>query len=158
MHPIFLPLSDAIVAHYRRGGLDSNGQPPERRIVQPGDGVPCRHTLERLPEGSAYLVVGHRPFEGLNPYTETGPLFLAADEVPGAAPSRSLPPFLTAPAYIVRGYSEDERIVYGTGAVTPTDRIIERCADLLARDDIAFVHIRSASNNCYHVRVERGDG
>ena len=156
MTPVFIPLSDTVAAHYRRGGPDANGQPPERRIVQPGDGVPCRHTLERLPEGAAYLIVGHRPFDGLNPYTETGPLFLAADDLPGAEPSPDLPPFLTAPSYILRGYSADERIVYGTGAVTPTDAIIARCTALLNRDDIAFVHIRSASNNCFHVRVERG--
>ena len=34
---------------------------------------------------------------------------------------------------IVRGYSADERIVYGTGAVVATDRIAETATALLAR-------------------------
>ena len=155
MQPVFLPLTDAEAAHYRAGGRDAYGLLPERRVVQ-GGGVPCRHTLTMLPEGTPYLIVAHRPFAGLNPYTETGPIFLAAEDLPGAAPSPDLPPFLTSPAYIVRGYSADERIIYGTGAVTPTADIPAACARLFQRPEVAFVHVRSASNNCFHVRVERG--
>jgi hypothetical protein len=58
---------------------------------------------------------------------------------------------------IVRGYSADERIVYGTGAVVATDRIEETAATLFARDDVAFVHVRSASNNCFQCRIDRGE-
>lgn len=81
MPPVFLPLTDADAdaAHYRAGGLDAYGLPPERHVVQ-GGGVPCRHTLRLLPEGAPYLIVAHRPFRDLNPYTETGPIFLAAEE------------------------------------------------------------------------------
>jgi hypothetical protein len=57
---------------------------------------------------------------------------------------------------LVRGYSTDERIVYGTGSVVPSDRIAATAASLLARPDIAFVHLRSASNNCFQCRIERG--
>jgi hypothetical protein len=27
----------------------------------------------------------------------------------------------------------------------------------LERDDVAFVHVRSASNNCFQCRIDRGD-
>lgn len=155
MPAVFHPLPDSIAAHYRAGGPDAYGLTPERRISD-GQGVPCRHTLRLLPAGTPYLIVAHRPFAGLNPYTETGPIFLAADPLPGAAPSTELPAFLAAPRYIVRGYSADERIVYGTGAVVDTPSIPEACEALLARRDIAFVHIRSATNACFHCRVERG--
>ncbi len=155
MRPVFVPLTDATARHYREGGADAYGLAPERRRVA-GGGVPCRHTLRLLPEGAEYLIVAHRPFAGLNPYTETGPIFLAADPLPGAAPSAELPPFLTAPQYIVRGYGADERILYGTGAVTPTAGIIAACAGLFDRPEVAFIHVRSATNNCFHVRVERG--
>ena len=120
MRPIFLPLPDATAAHYRSGGPDAYGLRPERRVAD-GGAIPCRHSLRLLPAGTPYLIVAHRPFAGLNPYAETGPIFLAAEDTPGAAPTTELPPFLTAAAYIVRGYSLDERIVYGTGAVTPTE-------------------------------------
>ena len=155
MHPVFIPLPDATAAHYRRGGPDAYGLPPERRVSD-GGAIPCRHSLRLVPKGEPYLIVAHRPFAGLNPYTETGPIFISATAGPGPLPAPELPAFLTSPQYILRGYSAEERIVYGTGAVVSTDRIIEACTGLLSRAEVAFVHIRSASNNCFHVRVERG--
>jgi hypothetical protein len=62
---------------------------------------------------------------------------------------------LASPDYIVRGYGADDRIVYGTGAVVPTAEIAGRAEELLARDDTAYVHVRSARNNCYQCRIER---
>lgn len=155
MRPIFLPISDAIAAHYRAGGRDAYGLLPERRISD-GEGVPCRHSLQLVPAGKPYLIVAHRPFDGLNPYTETGPIFLADGQGAGAAPSYAIPATLVAPSYIVRGYSNEERIVYGTGLVVDTGALIDVCRDLLLRGDVSFVHIRSASNTCFAVRVERG--
>jgi hypothetical protein len=61
---------------------------------------------------------------------------------------------LASPDYIVRGYGADDRIVYGTGAVVPTTEIAGRAEALLARDDITYVHVRSARNNCYQCRIE----
>ena len=155
MPPVFIPMSDKDAAHYRAGGRDANGQKPERRISD-GDGVPCRHSLRLLPKGTPYLIVGHRPFDGLNPYTETGPIFLAAEPTDRAPTSTDLPETMSAPSYIVRGYDDDKRIIYGTGCVVETPLITSHCAALLGRADVAFVHIRSASNNCFTVRVERG--
>ena len=155
MPPIFHPIDDATVARWRAGGPDAHGQPPERRISD-GSGIPCRHTLALVPAGRPYLVLAHRPFAGLNPYTETGPIFVAADPVPGARPGPDLPPFLASAQYLLRGYDMDERIVYGSGQITATAEIQAACADMLARPGIAFVHVRSATNGCFHVRVDRG--
>jgi hypothetical protein len=54
----------------------------------------------------------------------------------------------------VRGYDNEERIVYGTGAVTATAKIPEYAQSLLADSKIEFVHVRSASNNCFQCRIE----
>lgn len=61
---------------------------------------------------------------------------------------------LNSPDYIVRGYGTDDRIVYGTGAVTATDEILSRAAHILERADVAYVHVRSARNNCYQCRID----
>jgi hypothetical protein len=152
---LFVPLSAEFVARVRAGGPDDNGQPAER-MISDGEGVPCRASLRGVPKGAPYLVCAHRPFAGLNPYTECGPIFLSVEgDIPD--PSGDLPAMLASPSYIVRGYDADERIVYGTGRVTPTGEIRDYAAELLGRDDIAFVHVRSASNNCFQVRVERAD-
>ena len=151
---IFIPMETAAVRALQAGGRDSYGHTPERCLSN-GHGIPCRHCLDFVPEGESYLVLAHRPFEGVHPYTETGPVFLCARPCEAGGGKR-LPAFLDSPSYILRGYDAGERILYGTGAVTPTDEIVKRSEDLLAREDVAFVHIRSASNNCFHCRVERG--
>lgn len=149
----FVPLPTQTVRTLQEGGPDAYGHLPERRVSD-GQGVPCRHCLRQVPAGRGYLILAHRPFPALQPYAETGPIFLCADacEAGGGA---ELPAMLASPQYIVRGYGADDRIVYGTGRVVATPLIPGRCEGLLAREDIAYVHIRSAANNCFQCRVER---
>jgi hypothetical protein len=108
-----------------------------------------------IPEGAGLLILSHRPFPAPQPYAEQGPIFLCADAcTPGGG--AALPEMLASPDYIIRGYGSDDRIVYGTGAVVPTDRIAEDAANRLTDPRVAYVHVRSARNNCYQVRIDRG--
>jgi len=150
----FTPIPTETVRAYQAGGPDANGQPPERQISD-GGGNPCRHCLQMIPQGAGMLILAHRPFPAPQPYAELGPIFLCADPCEAGGGS-ALPEMLVSPDYIVRGYGADDRIVYGTGAVVPTDRIAARAADLLADPRVAYVHVRSARNNCYQVRIDRG--
>jgi hypothetical protein len=147
-----LPTED--VRALQRGGPDAYGLTPERRISD-GDGVPCRHCLKNVAAGDPYLILAYRPFPALQPYAETGPIFLHAEECERAAETEMLPEMLESTDYIVRGYGEDDRIVYGSGGVSPTDAVAARAEALFERDDIAYVHVRSARNNCYQCRIER---
>lgn len=140
---------------FQHGAPDAYGFVPERKTSD-GDGVPCRHCLRTVAAGKPYLVLAYRPFPSLQPYAETGPIFLCADECDRAAETDVLPDlFRPTPDYIVRGYGHDDRIVYGTGAVVPTHQICGRAHELLERDDVAYLHVRSARNNCYQCRIER---
>jgi len=151
----FVALATDHVRTLQGGGLDAYGLPPERKISD-GDGVPCRHCLRNVGKGEPYLVLAWRPFPALQPYAETGPIFLHAEPCMRADAGDVLPEmFRPTPDYILRGYGHDDRIVYGTGAVTATHRICERAHELLARPDIAYVHMRSARNNCYQCRIDR---
>ncbi|WP_225029475.1 DUF1203 domain-containing protein [Xinfangfangia pollutisoli] len=154
----FIPIATETVRAWQAGAPDANGQPPERQIAQ-GGGNPCRHCLRMIPEGAPMLVLAHRPFATLQPYAELGPIFLCAAPCiagGGAGGGADLPEMLASPDYIVRGYGPDERIVYGTGGVVPTAGIAARAEELLADPRVAFVHIRSARNNCFQCRVDRG--
>ncbi|WP_313615425.1 DUF1203 domain-containing protein [Agrobacterium sp.] len=139
---------------FRNGEPDAYGRHPEKSL-SPG-GMPCRHCLGEITEGEAMLLLAYRPFGALQPYAETGPIFIHDRVCPRYEASEVLPPMLDSPDYIVRGYSADDRIVYGTGAVTPTTEIGARAKSLFERDDIAYVHVRSARNNCYQCRIDRG--
>lgn len=151
----FVAMPGAQAAAYRGGAPDAYGRPPERRIST-GDGVPCRHCLRHVREGEPYLTLAYRPFAGLQPYAETGPVFLHAEECARAAENDVLPSiYRNGPGQIVRGYGHDDRIVYGTGMVKAPGEICGYAHELLQRSDIAYVHLRSASNNCYSCRIER---
>ncbi|MBL9054172.1 MAG: DUF1203 domain-containing protein [Tabrizicola sp.] len=149
----YVALPTEIARHYQSGGLDANGQSPER-AVSDGDGNPCRHCLGMIPEGAGMLILAHRPFPVPQPYAELGPIFLCADPCArGGGEVR--PEALASPDYIVRGYGADHRIVYGTGGVVATEAI-PACAEALFADPrVAYLHVRSARNNCYQARIDR---
>jgi hypothetical protein len=151
----FKALPTETVRALQRGGADAYGKIPERKISD-GDGVPCRHCLGNVAAGEPYLVLAYRPFPDLHPYAETGPIFLHAQECERAGESSALPVMLESSDYIVRGYGADDRIVYGTGGVVATDGIADRAGALFERGDVAYIHVRSARNNCYQCRIERG--
>ena len=150
----YLPIDAAFVAGIRAGGPDANGQPAERAVSE-GTGVPCRSCLRDVPMGETYLILAARPFPEVQPYAETGPIFLCAEDCDPWA-GETLPPILrSSPDYIVRGYTADHRIAYGTGQVTPAADLPGYAALLLSDPDIAHVDIRSARNNCFQTRAVR---
>ena len=148
----FTAIPSADAEALRAGAPDAYGNAPEY-LTSPG-GMPCRHCLGVITTGEPMLVLAYRPFPALQPYAETGPIFLHATPCRRYEASEILPPMLTSPDYIVRGYGDDDRIVYGTGAVTETARIPAYAEELLARDGITYVHVRSARNNCFQCRVD----
>ncbi len=152
----FVAMQTREVRAHQHGAADAYGNPPERKVSD-GSGIPCRHCLRHVAAGEDYLVLAYRPFASLQPYAETGPIFLHASECRRADDGDVLSPmFRDTPDYILRGYGADDRIVYGTGGVVPTHRICGRAHELLEREDVAYVHMRSARNNCYQLRIERG--
>ena len=148
----FSPIPTPLVRAYQSGGLDANGQVPERQISD-GDGNPCRHCLHLIPKGAGMLVLAHRPFPAPQPYAEVGPIFLCADACE-AGGGEDMPQILESPTYILRGYGRDDRIVYGTGAVVAIETLPEEAARRLADPRVAYVHVRSARNNCFQVRID----
>jgi hypothetical protein len=148
----FVAMPSDQAAAYRSGATDAYGLAPERR-VSPG-GYPCRHCLTEIGAGEAYLTLAYRPFPTLQPYAETGPIFLHAEACDRFTATEILPPMLTSPDYILRGYGEDDRIVYGSGGVIATEAIPARADALFSNPEIAYLHVRSARNNCYQCRID----
>lgn len=149
----YTAIQTAEARHYQAGGADAYGLPPER-AVSDGEGNPCRHCLGMIPNGAGMLILAHRPFPAPQPYAETGPIFLCADHCARGA-GAATPAMLGSPEYILRGYSADHRIVYGTGAVVPTDRLAEEAEARFRDPRVAYLHVRSARNNCYQCRIDR---
>ena len=139
----------------QRGGLDANGQPAERSISD-GGGNPCRHCLKDIPQGIPMLILALRPFNKLQPYAECGPIFLCAEECERHAETRSQPEYLSSREQVLlKGYTIQEWIEYGTGQLVSPDQIRAVSEHILKNPDVAFVDIRSATNNCFQARIHR---
>ena len=151
----FLALETPIVRMLQTGGCDANNRMPEK-VISPGGGMPCRHCLSCIEAGEEMLILAYRPFETIQPYAEQGPVFLHARQCERYTQT-ALPPemFLEWEQLLVRGYTNDERIRYGTGKVVKTRSLVDECRIILSDAEIEYVHIRSASNNCFQCRVER---
>ena len=141
------------VAVIRNGGPDANGQPAVTRIAA-GMANPCRHCLQLIGEGEEKLVLSYRPFNEVQPYAETGPIFLHKR---ACQPYKSdvLPPWFAylQPA-LIRGYGHDNWIRYETGNVVPGSDLTAGCEKILSDEESAYVHIRSKFN-CFQCRVDR---
>ena len=153
----FISLDTKEVRNLQNGGLDANGQVPEIAISD-GARNPCRHCLENIDEGEEMLILAHRPFTTVQPYAEQGPIFLHVKECMAYVNStgEEKPAVLKSSShYLLRGYDKNERIVYGTGCITPNEEITSKAEALFGDSKVTFIHIRSASNNCYQARIER---
>ncbi|MEZ4708334.1 MAG: DUF1203 domain-containing protein [Caldilineaceae bacterium] len=152
----FVAMPTAVVEALQSGQPDANGQTPERHISE-GDGVPCRHCLTDVAKGEPYLILHHRPFPAPQPYAESGPIFLHAAGCPRYAETAATPPiFLCREDVLLRGYNSEHRIVYGTGQVARTADIANAAQQIFERPEVAYIHARSTTNNCYQCRIERG--
>lgn len=154
--PRFKAMPTTVARAYQSGRPDAYGLAPERWISD-GDGVPCRHCLSDVAAGEAYLILAYRPFPDPQPYAETGPVFLHAADCERHPEVGETPDmFLGWRDLLIRGYGADDRILYGTGQIVPTSEVAATAATLLQRPEVAYLHLRSAANNCYQCRIERG--
>ena len=151
----FTALPTSLTRAWQAGAPDAYGNPPERHVAQ-GTGNPCRHCLRFIPEGAGMLILAHRPFDGLHPYAETGPIFLCADACKRHEGAEIPEVLRDSPDYLLKGYNAQDRIVYGTGKVVVAADVADYAQAVLERADVAYIHVRSARNNCYQARIDRG--
>jgi len=112
-HPMPPPHARAL----QHGGPDANNQPAEHSISD-GQGNPCRHCLKYIPKNNKMLICAYRPFPSAQPYAEIGPIFLCDKD---CAPfNGNTPEILQGDASVlIKGYTSDNRIAYGTGKIIP---------------------------------------
>ncbi|MEH6644698.1 DUF1203 domain-containing protein [Sulfitobacter sp.] len=151
-HLSYHPIATPIVAALREGGPDAYGVTPEHAISDAASN-PCRHCLNDIAQVAGMLIFAHRPFERLHAYAETGPVFLCADAC-AAYRGKTPPPILTTrPEYLLKGYTNDERIRYGTDKIVCSADVTTYATQVLKQSEVAFIDVRSARNNCFQLRI-----
>ncbi len=152
---MFRALATNEVRRLQAGGADANGIVPERQTSD-GTGNPCRHCLSDIPAGKEMLVLAFRPFPDLQPFAEVGPIFLCAEACERHVEAGSLPVlFDDYDCILLRGYSSDDRIRYGSGRVIAIEQVEAEAQKMFADGSIAYIHMRSSTNNCYQCRIDR---
>jgi hypothetical protein len=149
----FTALPTDFVRAIRHGAPDANGMTAEPTISD-GDGNPCRHCLHDIPGDAGMLILALRPFPTPQPFAEVGPVFLCADDCehwdqPGIPPVLAL-----RERHLIKGYGADDRIVYGTGRIVPSSELAAAAAALFDDPRVRYLHVRSATNNCYTCRID----
>jgi len=104
------------------------------------------------------LIVAARPFSRLQPYAETGPIFLCAEDCAPYAGGTMRPVLARRTECLLKAYDETQRIIYGTGRITPMHEVEAYCETLLSDAKVAFVDARSATNTCFTLRITRTTG
>ena len=140
-------------AAIRAGATDANGMEAVRTVAR-GAANPCRHCLGLIADGEQKLVFAHRPFDRIHPYAELGPVFLHAAKCERYDANKLPDWFVYLQPAIIRGYGYDDWILYETGSVVPGTELASTCEEILAKPEVAYVHIRS-KYNCFQCRVDR---
>ncbi len=151
----FSGIPTAVARKYQRGGGDAYDRAPEKFVCESND-LECRHCGENIALGDTVLLLAWSPFGERQPFAETGPVLLHESECAGyGAQPAPQPALTTTPTRLVRGYTKDERIVYGTGTHVEAGRLREACETMLQNENVEFLHVRSSTNNCWQARVDR---
>ena len=155
MKTVFKALSTEMVRSYQNGASDAHGQMPER-VISDGTGNQCRHCLTEIPKGQDMLILSFMPFDEVNAYSEMGPIFLCGSECFRHPDSNELPDlFAHNNKMLIRGYSTDGKIVYGTGSVVNTTDIKKVAGQIFDDSKVSYIHLRSEGYNCYQCRIDR---
>ena len=107
--------------------------------------------------GDGYLLLAHRPFADTRPYAKVGPIFIHNKDCHHFDNLSQVPKMFSARnQMIIRGYDVQNRIVKDTGQLIETKSIQVAAKHLLRNIQISYLHVRSASNNYFQCRIERG--
>lgn len=115
---------------------------------------PCRHCLRDGAPGEAMLLFRYASVED-GPYAESGPVFAHETPCERAIEGADALPEMTAARELVVVRAYDGRDWIHSARLVPGRDASEAVRQMFANADIAYAHVRSATNGCFTYRVER---
>jgi hypothetical protein len=151
---VFEPIPPSRLQQIRTAGADEAGN---RLIVQTDieGGKPLRCCLRESAPGEQVLLVAYTPPGTRGAYAERGPVFIHAEACGGYRTPDRYPPALNHRQQVVRGYDHEGAIADGVLA-SDGEHAMTVIRELLARPDVAIVHLRNVGYGCYNFAVQRG--
>ncbi len=151
---VFEPIPAGELDKIRAAGMDEAGN---RLTPQPDPegGDPLRCCLRETRPGEQVLLIAYTPPGTAGAYAERGPVFIHADPCEGYTTPDRYPPGLSHRQQVVRAYDQDGQIADGILA-GDGEQALAVIQQLLARPDVALVHLRNVGYGCYNFTVRPG--
>jgi len=151
---VFEPIPAATLEQIRAARVDEAGNELAEQVVADG-GSPLRCCLRETTPGERVLLIAYTPPGTRGAYAERGPVFIHAEPCAGYRTPREYPPGLRHRQQVVRAYDREGRIADGV-LVEDGEHAEPVIRDLLARPEVALVHLRNVGYGCYNFAVRRG--
>jgi hypothetical protein len=151
---IFEPIPPGELEKIRAARIAEAGNRLAPQVDTEG-GSPLRCCLRETRPGERVLLIAYTPPGASGPYAERGPLFIHPDPCEGYPSSHLYPPGLSHRQQVVRAYDHHGRIADGV-LVGSGDHAMTVIREMLARPDIALVHLRNVGYGCYNCTVRSG--
>ena len=150
---VFEPIPSALLNQIREAGVDEAGNRLTAQVDATG-GSPLRCCLRESAPGERLLLLAYTPPGTRGAYAERGPVFIHAEPCGGYLAPDRYPPGLSHRQQVVRAYNQDGQIADGV-LVSDGTHATTVIGELLARPDVALVHLRNVGYGCYNFAVRR---
>jgi hypothetical protein len=155
MNALFTGTDPAELRRVLADGTDHDGNPVEPFTDDDG-GWPLRCCLTDSQPGDRIAIIAWSPMPWSGAYAETGPIVVHTDGCDTPGPTPRLPADLDARAMVLRPYGPDRRIAYHRVRHAPAGgSLTDHVEELLAFDDVDFVHGRNVTGGCYSFTATR---
>ena len=113
---------------------------------------PCRHCLRWAQPGERVILFPYSAIPSGHPYSETGPIFVHADECQRYSATNEYPADFRS-GRVFRAYDSNYKIIDAEVLNgSEPEAVIER---LFQNSETAFVDARSVTHGCYTFRIQR---
>ena len=120
--------------------------------VDSPESSPCRHCLRWAQPGERVILFPYAAIPPGHPYSETGPMFVHANECPRYSAINEYPAHFRD-GRVFRAYDSNYNIIDAQAADGREPEAVIQ--ELFQNPDAAFVDVRSVTRGCFRFRVQR---
>ena len=145
-------IDPARLAAIRDGGVDDGGNAVVAFAAEGWEPLRCCLTI--ADPSHSIALIAYTPLTTRSPWTETGPVFVCAQECGGYRTPNELPERLRTGPKILRTYRADGTLDYDHITQVPEGVDIgDELVRLLDQPDVAIVHVRAVLAQCFAYSV-----
>ena len=116
-------------------------------------GFPCRISLEDAAVGEELLLLPFQHLPQASPYQASGPIFVRRGVAQSILAPGEIPPYVARRLISLRAY--DAEHLMRDADVVDGASVAHALSALLARPEIAYVHLHNAKRGCYSCLAQR---